>query len=93
MLQDADNKTIANEENAGKSNPIILEEHWRELVLEYYITPNQSVSQFLEEKKTTQRNQFGKRCVPSGLNKIKKQGEVNARRRHHPVLSLDDNRV
>ena len=43
MLHDAGNKKIANVDNASKSNPIILEEQWRELVLEYYITPDQSV--------------------------------------------------
>ena len=65
VLQDAGSITIANEDNACKSNPIILEEQWQELVLEYYITPNQSVLQFLEGKKTTQRNQFNKQWVGS----------------------------
>ena len=75
VLHDAGNKKVANGDNASKSDPIILEEQWRELVLEYYITPNQSVSRFLEEKKTTQRNQFDKRWVDSGLNKLKSSND------------------
>ena len=64
-----------NGDSVSKSDPIILEERWRELVLEYYITPDQSVSRFLEEKKTTQRNQFDKRWVGSGLNKLKSSND------------------
>ena len=75
VLHDAGNKKVANGDNASKSDPIILEEQWRELVLEYYITPDQSVSRFLEEKKTTQRNQFDKRWVDSGLKQLKSSND------------------
>ena len=37
--------------------------------------PDQSVSRFLEEKKTTQRNQFDKRWVDSGLKKLKSSND------------------
>ena len=67
VLHDADNNKNTNGDSASKSDPIILEEQWRELVLEYYITPDQSVSRFLEEKKTTQQNQFDKQWIGSGL--------------------------